>query len=267
MTWTQRLKHGVGDELARRRTGPKTVQEVFAGVAQPQEPMSLIAGLATQRLENGFAKPWHYFEFYDRVLGDLARRSRNGATAEPVRLLEIGVWQGGSLDLWRQCFGESAVIFGVDIDEKCSGLPVRSAQIRIGSQADPQFLQDVVLEMGGVDVVIDDGSHVSAHVLTSLRTLFPLLADGGLYIIEDLVTSYMPEYGGGLRRRGSSIELLKMLVDHVNQVSFRKPAIDAEDQRIFADLAGIEFASSLACLRKQAPAPFELFINRGGAAT
>lgn len=204
-------------------------------------------------------KPWHYLAFYDRVLGDWARRSRDHELPQPLRLLEIGVLGGGSLDLWRQFFGEDAVIFGADIDPACS-LITAGGQIRIGSQADPDFLRAVVAEMGGLDIVIDDGSHQVDHVIATLRTLFPLLSDGGMYVIEDLGTSYLPEYGGGLRRGGTSVEFLKRLVDHVNRDVFGTPALGAQDIAIFEDLAGVEFAASLALLRKEAQDPLKLLI-------
>ena len=64
------------------------------------------------------------------------------------------------------------------------------AQVRIGSQDDAGFISDVVREMGGVDIVLDDGSHISKHIRSTFNTVFPLLADGGLYIVEDLHAAY-----------------------------------------------------------------------------
>lgn len=252
-------KRTAGDAIARRRTRPIDARAAFQEPFEPDSSDHLLGQIALERRTQPFMKPWHYLAFYDRVLGDLARRSRDGELTRPLRLLEIGVLGGGSLDLWRQFLGDEAVIFGVDVDVACS-LITAGGQIRIGSQADRDFMQSVVAEMGGVDVVIDDGSHQVDHVITTLRTLFPLLADGGLYVIEDLGTSYLPEYGGGLRRRGSSVEFLKRLVDHVNRDVFATPALSSEDVGLFADLAGVEFAASLALLRKQAQNPLQLLI-------
>lgn len=146
---------------------------------------AIYAGLTARQ-----AHKWHhYLPLYDRYFA----RFRG----TPVRMLEIGCWRGGSLDMWRQYLGPQAVLFGIDIDPHCKPLDGISAQVRIGSQDDPLFLAEVVAEMGGVDVVLDDGSHVMKHVRASLRTLFPMLETGGLYMIEDMHTAWLPGFGGG----------------------------------------------------------------------
>ena len=98
-------------------------------------------------------------------------------------MLEIGVAQGGSLALWRKFLGDEAVIFGIDIDPKCAAFDGSGGRVRIGSQDDPKFLRDVAAEMKGIDVVLDDGSHIGRHQRASFDVLFPLLSDGGIYIM------------------------------------------------------------------------------------
>ena len=133
------------------------------------------------------------------------------------KMLEIGVFMGGSLEMWRNYFGPAATIFGIDIEPKCSGYVSPPNQVRIGSQADASFLQGVVGDMGGVDLVLDDGSHYAAHQRKSFEVLFPLLNDGGLYVIEDTHTAYWPgHHEGGYRRGGTAIELAKRLVDDMH---------------------------------------------------
>ena len=99
--------------------------------------------------------------------------------------------------MWRKYFGDQAIIYGIDVDETCRRFDAQAAQVRIGSQDDPAFLRSVVEEMGGLDFVLDDGSHHMAHIPVSLETLFPLLAEGGVYMIEDLHTAYWRGWGGG----------------------------------------------------------------------
>lgn len=106
------------------------------------------------------------------VLQRSAESSRNGTLPTPLRILEIGVWKGGSLQLWRKFFGESAIIYGIDIDETCLQLPDPGGIVRIGSQTDEEVLVKVVQEMGGVAIVIDDGSHRCGDVIESFHTLF-----------------------------------------------------------------------------------------------
>lgn len=150
----------------------------------------------------------HYLPIYDKYFAPW----RGG----PVRMLEIGVSRGGSMQLWREFLGPEAVLFGIDIDPACAKFDGEGAQVRIGSQADPEFLRKVVAEMGGVDIVLDDGSHVSKHMRASLDVLYPMLSDGGLYIIEDLHACYWRGFGGGYRRPGSFIESVKTMIDDIH---------------------------------------------------
>lgn len=151
----------------------------------------------------------HYLDIYDRYLSTYRDDSA-------FRFLEIGIADGGSFNVWRPYFGPDATLFGIDILPGCRtkvealGL---NCHARIGSQADPEFLKAVVEEMGGLDVVIDDGSHIAEHQLASFRALFPLLSNGGLYICEDLHTSYWNNWQGGLRRPGTFIEVVKDIID------------------------------------------------------
>jgi len=158
-----------------------------------------------------------YLTAYDEQL----ERFRPGFPLEggghrPLRLLELGVLHGGSLQLWRSYFGPDAAIWGIDINPLCAAVDDPDLEVRIGSQADPEFLEGVVAEMGGVDLVIDDGSHVAKHQRASFELLFPLLTDGGLYVVEDTQTSFWWDYGGGYRRRGSFLALTKDLIDDMH---------------------------------------------------
>lgn len=150
----------------------------------------------------------HYIPIYDRYFAPFRNR--------PTKFLEIGVSDGGSLDMWRRYFGPSAVIFGIDIDERCAAFDGRSAQVRIGSQDDPEFLGRVIDEMGGVDLVLDDGSYVMAHIRASLAAIFPHLRAGGTYMIEDLHTAYWEKFGGGLQEPANVFNLMRALVDDMH---------------------------------------------------
>lgn len=151
----------------------------------------------------------HYLDVYERYFA----RYRG----QPLRMLEIGVSQGGSLEMWRRYFGSEATIIGIDINPQSADCVDPPNQVRIGSQADSQFLKSVVDEMGPPDIILDDGSHIAAHQAASFRALFPLLKDGGLYVIEDLHTSYWGGcFEGGYQREGTAIELSKQLVDDMH---------------------------------------------------
>ena len=133
-----------------------------------------------------------------------------------IRLLEIGVNKGGSLQLWRKYFGDDAIIFGIDINPECEKLNGLAGQVRIGSQTDELFLEQVVKEMGGIDIVIDDGSHHMKHIPHTLKFLFPYLNHGGLYMIEDLHTAYWKRFGGGYRVKTNFFGFVMDLIDDIH---------------------------------------------------
>jgi hypothetical protein len=169
----------------------------------------------------------HYLEAYDKNFS----RYRNTS----VKMLEIGVFQGGSLELWREYFGPQATIFGVDIDPECANRVNEPNQVRIGSQDDAAFLVQVVEEMGAPDIILDDGSHVSRHQLASFSILFPLLKDGGLYVIEDLHTAYWPGfYEGGYRRSNTAIGLIKQIIDDLHSWYHERPTSTPAKEEISA---------------------------------
>ena len=134
------------------------------------------------------------------------------------RVLEIGVFRGASLQMWRDYF-PFAEVYGVDIDD----VTVEGSRIHTirGDQSDPKLLAQLC-ELGPFDVVIDDGSHEAAHLLTTFRGLFEAVSPGGYYVIEDMHTAYLPEYGGGKPgAQETSVSLVQQLVDSVNREHVR----------------------------------------------
>jgi tetratricopeptide (TPR) repeat protein len=122
---------------------------------------------------------------------------------KPIRLLEIGVGgyqdadRGGeSLEVWRDFFPKGQIV-GIDIQTKEMDLGER-VSIHKGSQVDAQFLADLVRAHGPFDIIIDDGSHRNEHVVESFALLYPTLAKGGIYVVEDVQTSFFPRFGGSL---------------------------------------------------------------------
>jgi Methyltransferase domain len=150
----------------------------------------------------------HYFAIYDRHL------SRWRGT--DVRVLEIGTFRGGGLDALRTYLGPDARLVGADIDQVAADVARRRHVVELGDQTDPDFLRSVHEKHGPFDVVIDDGGHTMEQQLVSAQVLLPLVADGGVYIVEDTHTSYWAEFGGGLRREGTFLEWAKSLIDEMN---------------------------------------------------
>jgi len=150
-----------------------------------------------------------------------------------INLLEIGVGGydnptagGDSLRMWKKYF-PFAKIFSFDIYDKLS-LQEKRIKIFQGSQIDNVFLDEVIDSMGknGVDIIIDDGSHINEHVIDTFKLLFPKLNDGGIYIVEDIGTSYWENYGGDntdINNPKTSMNFFKALTDSLNYSEFRIP--------------------------------------------
>ena len=176
---------------------------------------------------------------------------------EPLTLLEIGIGgyddpaRGGrSLRLWKAYF-PNARIFGLDVFEKREH---EEARVRtfVGSQEDESVLRRVHREAGRLDIVIDDGSHINAHVISSFRILFPLLSQNGLYVIEDTQTAYWPEYGGAPAAAGvaTSMNFLKQLADGLNHREFPDRKRDHTPDYLEQNIVALHFYHNIAFIQK-----------------
>jgi cephalosporin hydroxylase len=135
---------------------------------------------------------------------------------KPIKLLEIGILNGGSLEMWRHYFGPDAKIVGVDINPACKEHEFPGVHVRIGDQSDEGFLQSLIDEFGEFDLVIDDGSHHVAHVKKTFEYLYPRIAPEGIYFIEDTHAAYWPSHGGSVNHPDSINNVAKHMIDRIN---------------------------------------------------
>ena len=163
-----------------------------------------------------------YCDTYERYL--------SAWRGQAVRLFEIGVGGhgdpqagGASVRMWKEYFPDGT-IYALDYHDKSAHQEDRIRIFR-GSQADATVLRGIVAEIGRLDIALDDGSHRSADVIASFEVLFPLLASGGLYIVEDIGTSYWPSFGGSedLGDPNTSMSYFKRLADGIQAASFKHP--------------------------------------------
>ncbi len=163
-----------------------------------------------------------YAQHYEELFHHIRRRR--------INLLEIGIGgddnprRGGrSLRMWRAYFPKGR-IHGIDINDK---RPHDRGRITTfcGSQADPKFLDSVVRQIGRIDVIVDDGSHINSHMIFTFQHLFPHLAAGGTYIVEDTQTSYWSGFfeGNETDRNDpkTAIGYFKSLTDGLNWSEFK----------------------------------------------
>jgi ubiquinone/menaquinone biosynthesis C-methylase UbiE len=199
---------------------------------------------------NGFvSNKWiHYFFIYDQLF------SRFIGEGEPITLLEIGVQNGGSLEIWKKYLPPNSKIWGIDIDKKCCALKFsENISFHLGNAADSDFVSRTFKDIK-FDVIIDDGSHISTEVITAFIHMFPNVKPGGMYIIEDLHTSYWKSYGGGLKKRGSSIEFFKELIDVLNFDYLEKDRKSGKLRNVFKDyyttVSSVSFFDSVLAINK-----------------
>ncbi len=161
------------------------------------------------------ATKWiHYFEIYEEHLKEFR--------GKPVNILEIGVHKGGSLQTWKEYFGRDANIFGLDIFPECKKFEEDNIRIFIGDQSDRRFLKDLTTKLPKMDIIIDDGGHMSKQQIVSFEELYPHMSDNGVYIVEDTHTNYWRKYQRGSRM--SFVRYAQKLTDKLNAWHFDQDA-------------------------------------------
>lgn len=152
--------------------------------------MSLLTEIANKYgTDKGtIVQPAHGFsEIYDTIL--------NNNRENVLKVLEIGVDKGLSLRMWRDYF-PNAQIHGVDVLRHHLFTEDR-IKTHYGNQSNINDLTNLINEIGGdFDLIIDDGGHHTLHQQISLGFLFKYLKSNGVYIVEDLHTSFYPDWMG-----------------------------------------------------------------------
>jgi cephalosporin hydroxylase len=169
--------------------------------------------LASLHSENSgkISDKWQkYIEVYERILAPLRTSS--------INMLEIGVQNGGSLDVWSKYFKSAKLVLGCDIDPLCGGLVYTDNRVKVlvGDATKPQTMRQIQGYASSFDLIIDDGSHQSKDVIDAFLLYFPMLKPGGTFIVEDTHTLYWAEFGGGLYRKDCAKEFFKALTDIIN---------------------------------------------------
>ena len=192
-----------------------------------------------------------YFDVYERHLNKFINKS--------PRVLEIGIQRGGSIELWQKYFGDGCEIIGIDIDPNCLSLSYdKNIKIHIGDQSDTKFLEKLIFLYGNFDIIVDDGGHSMIQQITTLQTLYPYLNIGGVYIIEDVHTSYheWPKWNNM-----TFMEYTKNLIDVMNSSHIVQPLknnFELIDEHIYkTTLNCLAFYDSIVVLEKENVKPFK----------
>lgn len=202
-----------------------------------------------------------YLEVYNRLFSEFKSKS--------IALLEIGIQNGGSLELWAQYFVNARKIVGCDINEMCRNLNYKDTRISVvvgdANTSEVELLVDTI--QPEFHIIIDDGSHTSSDIVKSFARYFPKLLDDGLFVVEDLHCAYWAQFEGGLFDPQSSISFFKRLADVINfehwGVKASREAVIRSfsnsygiqiNEELLAHIHSVEFYNSVCVVRKKTPA-------------
>jgi hypothetical protein len=160
-----------------------------------------------------------YFSTYDMIFSNYRNKK--------IIFVEIGVFDGGSLFMWRDFFGPKAEIIGIDLNPAAKKWEKFGFKIYIGNQADPSFIKKVFKKIGPIDILLDDGGHTNHQQIITLANSIGFIKENGLIVIEDCHTSYMSRYGNP--SKFSFISYAKKTIDDINQRFFI-------DESLFSDI-------------------------------
>jgi len=200
-----------------------------------------------------------YFDVYERHLKKFVGKA--------PRILEIGVLGGGSIELWLKYFGQNTSVTAIDINQECLKYEYDGdVKIIMGNQGDPAFWNDFLQTNNQFDIVIDDGSHIMEHQITTMNKVFPHLKEGGVYICEDTHTSYWPQpWGGTFRGANTFTEHSKRVTDILNQQHFQGSPISDEALAVYRNLYSVSFYNSMVVMEKEHLKEFGITDNKTNA--
>jgi hypothetical protein len=189
----------------------------------------------------------HYFKIYDRHFKKFIGKNPT--------ILEIGVSHGGSLEMWNNYFDNECTIYGIDINPNCLNVPERlktnNVYVSIGNQEERGFWQDYLKDKPKFDIVIEDGGHTMNQQIVSYEELYDHVSDNGVYLSEDLHTSYWNEYGGGLNKKTTFIEYSKRFIDMLNFYHIRDNSLSDHFKKFRQTTHSIHYYDSIIVLEKE----------------
>ena len=198
-----------------------------------------------------------YLTEYDRLF--------DGFRDKPVRLFEIGIQNGGSLDIWSKYFRNATALIGCDINPDCANLSYDDPRISVivGDANATEASEQVFQRSPKFDIVIDDGSHLSSDIIKSFALYFPRVMEGGIFIAEDLHCSYWGQFEGGLFAPYSSISFFKLLADVISHEHWGIAKTRADilrsiftkygcevGEEVLSQVHSVEFINSMCIVRK-----------------
>jgi hypothetical protein len=189
--------------------------------------------LASKNYSSKYKK---YFEIYE----DLFKRFKD----KDITFVEIGIQNGGSLEIWKKYFGKNSRIIGIDFNSECKKFEKDNIIVEIGSQSDPEFWNNFFLKYGFVDIILDDGGHTNHQQITTVINCIKNIKNNGLLITEDTHSSYMRQFDNPSKY--SFINFTKKSIDDIN---YKFPDIGYYKSSINNFVYSIEFFESIVAFK------------------
>lgn len=193
-----------------------------------------------------------YFEIYDHIFNHYKKKK--------IKFVEIGVFDGGSLFMWRDFFGDQAEIVGIDLNPEAKKWEKYGFKIFIGDQSNPVFLKSIFDKLGKIDILLDDGGHTNEQQIVTTNVALNYIKNGGLLVIEDCHTSYMKRYGNP--SSFSFMSYAKKNIDDINYRFFSKKNFNSIGyNRVFS----MSFYNSIVVFSiNDAKCKTSIFLNNNG---
>jgi len=162
-------------------------------------------------------KHGNYFDIYQKIFSKYINKK--------ITFVEIGILAGGSLFMWREFFGKDARIIGIDINPNANKWKKEGFEIYIGDAGSKEFWKDFFNEVGNVDIVLDDGSHLYPDQIVTASECIPHINNDGKMVTEDVHSSYQKRYG--YPSKFNFINFSRLLIDQIN---YRFPDLEKKER-------------------------------------
>jgi hypothetical protein len=176
----------------------------------------------------------NYFEIYENIFKKFINKK--------IKIVEIGIGDGGSLFMWKKFFGKKAKIIGIELNPEAKKLEKYGFKIYLGDQSSQIFWKNFYKKVGKIDILIDDGGHTNLQQITSLMESVKNINNGGMIVVEDTHTSFMKNKGFKNPSKYSFINFTTSLIENIHR---RNPMLRKELNYFSKKIFSLEFYDSI----------------------
>ena len=159
-----------------------------------------------------------YFNIYESLFKEFKNR--------PITFVEVGIFGGGSLFMWKNYFHPKSRIIGIDLNPNSKSYEKYGFEIFIGDQQDENFWKKFYKKVGKIDILLDDGGHTDLQQTQTLISSIKNIKENGIIAVEDVHTSYFTEFGNP--SKNSFVNYSKKIIDLIN---FRYSGLNKSEKK------------------------------------